>query len=135
MDNPDRLLAIINHVQLPAVQVTVTTKEQDKKLTGLMGEEIVIAQHLPNYEGWKVGQKPAVKMLAGWMHFVLYRQVTGSTAGQDNCAKKFGCGATPFKRIIMGKWQECSKRKEEPKGKSEAKKTRSLERLKDIGEH
>ena len=27
LDNPDRLLAIINHVQLPAVQVTVTTKE------------------------------------------------------------------------------------------------------------
>ena len=34
LDNPDRLLAIINHVQLPAVQVTVTTKEQDKKQAG-----------------------------------------------------------------------------------------------------
>ena len=34
LDNPDRLVAIINHVQLPAVQVTVTTKEQDKKQAG-----------------------------------------------------------------------------------------------------
>ena len=36
LDNPDRLLTIINHVQLPAVQVTVTTKEQDKKLAGIV---------------------------------------------------------------------------------------------------
>ena len=35
LDNPDRLLAIINHVQLPAVQVMVTTKEQDKRQAGL----------------------------------------------------------------------------------------------------
>ena len=30
LNNPDRLLAIIKHVQLPAVQVTVTTKEQTR---------------------------------------------------------------------------------------------------------
>ena len=61
LDNPDRLLAIINHVQLPAVQVTVTTKEQDKKQAGLSGEEMVITQHLPNVEGWKVGHQTGVK--------------------------------------------------------------------------
>ena len=55
LDNPNRLLAIINHVQLPAVQVTVTTKEQDKRQAGLSGEEMVILQHLPDVEGWKVG--------------------------------------------------------------------------------
>ena len=55
LDNPDRLLAIINHVQLPAVQVTVTTKEQDKRQAGLSGEEMVIIQHLPDAECWKVG--------------------------------------------------------------------------------
>ena len=31
LNDSDRLLAIINHVQLPAVQVTVTTKGQEKK--------------------------------------------------------------------------------------------------------
>ena len=55
LNNPDRLLAIINHVQLPAVQVTVTTKEQDKKQAGLSGEEMVILEHLPDAERWKVG--------------------------------------------------------------------------------
>ena len=103
LNNPNRLLAIINHVQLPAVQVTVTTKEQDRKLAGMTGEKIVIAQHLPNFEGWKVGKKPAVKMLAGWLYFVLYTWVTGSTACQDKWARNFGCGATPFKCIVTGK--------------------------------
>ena len=30
IDNPDVFLSIINHVQLPSIQMTVTTKEQDK---------------------------------------------------------------------------------------------------------
>ena len=113
LDNPDRLLAIINHVQLPAVQVTVTTKEQDKKQAGLSGEEMVILEHLPNAEAWKVGRPPNERMMAAWLYFVLYKQVTGSTAGQDKCADKFGCSVTQFKRMVTGKWQEGGKRKEE----------------------
>ena len=132
LDNPDRLLAIINHVQLPAVQVTVTTKEQDKKQAGLSGEEMVITQHLPNVEGWKLGHQTGVKMMAGWLYFVLYKQVTGSTAGQDKCAKKFGCSTTQVKRMITGKWQEGGKRKEETKGVSEAKKVRKSKRLEEL---
>ena len=72
LDNPDRLLTIINHVQLPVVQVTVTTKEQDKRQAGLSGEEMVIIQHLPNAEGWKVGRQPGERMMAAWLYFVLY---------------------------------------------------------------
>ena len=132
LDNPDRLLAIINHIQLPAVQVTVTTKEQDKKQVGLSGEEMVIMQHLPNMEGWKVGHQTGIKMMAGWLYFVLYKQVTGSTAGQDKCAKKFGCSTTQFKRMITGKWQEGGKRKEETKGMSKAKKARKSKRLEEL---
>ena len=55
LDNPDRLLAIINHVQLPAVQVTVTTREQDKKQAGVSGEEMVILEHLPEAENLESG--------------------------------------------------------------------------------
>ena len=79
LDYPDRLLAIINHVQLPAVQVMVTTKEQDRKQAGLSGEEMVIIEHLPDAEVWKVGRQPGERMMAGWLYFVLYKQVTGST--------------------------------------------------------
>ena len=61
LDNPDRLLAIINHVQLPAVQVTVTTREQEKKQAGMSGEEMVIMEHLPEADPWKLGRKPNEK--------------------------------------------------------------------------
>ena len=134
LDDPDKLLAIINHVQLPAIQVTVTTKEQDKKQVGLSGEEMVITQHLPNVDSWKVGHQTGVKMMAGWLYFVLYKQVTGSTAGQDKCAEKFHCSTTQFKRLITGKWQEGGKRKEETKSVSEAKKKRKSKRLEEIAE-
>ena len=132
LDNPDRLLAIINHVQLPAVQVTVTTKKQDKRQAGLSGEEMVIIQHLPDTEGWKVGQQPGERMMAGWLYFVLYKQVTGSTAGQDKCAEKFGCSTTQFKRMITGKWQDGGKRKEETKSISSEAKKRKSKRLEDL---
>ena len=112
----------------------MTTKEQDKKQTGLSGKEMVITQHLPNVENWKVGHQAGLKMMAGWLYFVLYRQVTGSTAGQDKCAEKFGCSTTQFKGLITGKWQEGGKRKEETKGASKAKKARKLKRLEELAE-
>ena len=132
LDNPDRLLAIIKHVQLPAVQVTVTTKEQDKKQAGLSGEEMVILEHLPDAEGWKVGRQPGERMMAAWLYFVLYKQVTGSTAGQDKCAEKFGCSVTQFKRMVTGKWQEGGKRKEETKSTSSVAKKRKSKRLEEL---
>ena len=132
LDDPNRLLAIINHVQLPAVQVMVTTKEQDKKQAGLSGEEMVIAVHLPDAEGWKVGRPPNERMMAAWLYFVLYKQVTGSTAGQDKCAEKFGCSTTQFKRMITGKWQEGGKRKEDTKSVSSEAKKRKSKRLEEI---
>ena len=129
LDNPDRLLAIINHVQLPAVQVTVTTREQDKKQAGVSGEEMVILEHLPEAETWKVGRAHSERMMAAWLYFVLHKQVTGSTAGQDRCADKFGCSVTQFKRMVTGKWQEGGKRKEEPKSTSKATRKRKSERI------
>ena len=70
----------------------VTTKEQDKWTAGMTGEEIMVTSHLLNPDEMKVGGKPGVKMLAGMVYFILYKQVTGSTAGQEKCADKFGCG-------------------------------------------
>ena len=125
-------MAIIKHVQLPAVQVTVTTREQDKKQAGLSGEEIVILEHLPEAEGWKVGQPSGERMMAAWLYFVLYKQVTGSTAGQDKCADKFGCSVTQFKRMVTGKWQEGGKRKEETKSTSSVARKRKLKRLEEL---
>ena len=129
LDNPDRLLAIINHVQLPAVQVTVTTREQDKKQAGVTGEEMVIMEHLPEAEHWKVGRKPSERMMAAWLYFILHKQVTGSTVGQDRCADKFGCSVTQFKRMVTGKWQEGGKPKKGTASTSKVTKKRKSERL------
>ena len=129
LDNPDRLLAIINHVQLPAVQVTVTTREQDKKQAGVSGEEMVIMEHLPEAEPWKVGRKPSERMMAAWLYFILHKQVTGSTAGQDKCADKFGCSVTQFKRMVTGKWQEGGKPKKDTTGTGRITRRRKAEML------
>ena len=129
LDNPDRLLAIINHVQLPAVQVTVTTREQEKKQAGVSGEEMVIMEHLPKADPWKLGRKPNVKMMAAWLYFILYKQVTGSTAGQDKCADKFSCSVTQFKRMVTGKWQEGGKPKKDTTGTGRVTRKRKSERL------
>ena len=129
LDDPDRLLSIINHVQLPAVQVTVTTREQDKKQAGVSGEEMVILEHLPKAENWKVGRKPSERMMAAWLYFILHKQVTGSTAGQDKCADKFGCSVTQFKRMVTGKWQEGGKGKKDTASTSKVTRKRKSERL------
>ena len=132
LDNPNRLLAIINHVQLPAVQVTVTTREQDKKQAGVTGDEMVIMTHLPEAEHWKVGRKPSERMMAAWLYFILHKQVTGSTAGQDRCADKFGCSVTQFKRMVTGKWQEGGKPKKGRASTSKVTKKRKSERLEQL---
>ena len=129
LNDPDRLLAIINHVQLPAVQVTVTTREQDKKQAGVSGEQMVILEHLPEAEGWKVGRPHSERMMAAWLYFILHKQVTGSTAVQDKCADKFGCSVTQFKRMVTGKWQEGGKGKKETASTSIATRKRKSERL------
>ena len=109
--------------------MTVTTKEQDKKQAGLSSEEMVIAVHLPKAEGWKVGRPTNERMMAAWLYFILYKQVTGTIAGQDKCAEKFGCSITQFKRMVTGKWQEGGRRKGETKSSSSEAQKRKSERL------
>ena len=110
--DPKLFLSIINHVQLPAVQVHVYTDAQEKQAGGsLTMEQCIIQSHLPEAQELPVGCKARARRVAGMMHFFLYKQVTGRTAGQQKCAEKFKCGLTPFKHIITGKWQEGSKGK------------------------
>ena len=116
------------------MQVTVTTREWDKKQAGLSGEEMVILEHLPDAENWAVGRQAGERMMAAWLYFVLHKQVTGSTAGQDKCAEKFGCSTTQFKRLITGKWQEGGKRKDDTKNVSSESRKRRSKRLKDLAQ-
>ena len=129
LNDPDKLLAIINHVQLPAVQVTVTTREQEKRQAGVSGEQMVVLEHLPDAEGWKMGRPDKERMVAAWVYFILHKQVTGSTAVQDKCAVNFGCSVTQFKRMVTGKWQESGKGKKETTSTSIETRKRKAERL------
>ena len=110
----------------------MTTREQDKRQVGVSGKEMVILEHLPEAENWKVGWVHSERLMAAWLYFVLHKQVTGSMAGQDKCADKFGCSVTQFKRMITGKWQEGGKRKEDPKSTSKVTRKRKLERIKKL---
>ena len=132
LGSSDKLLQIINHVQLPAVQVTVTTKEQEKKQAGLSGQEMVINAHLPESEGWKTGRATNERLMAAWLYFILYRQVTGTSAGQDRCADRFSCSHTQFKRLLTGKWQEGGRRKGDTTttGVAQKRKSERLQTLK-----
>ena len=134
LNDSDKLLAIVKHVQLPAVQVTVTTRERDRKQAGLSGKEMVILEHLPDAENWAVGRPAGERMMAAWLYFVLHKQVTGSTVGQDKCAEKFGCSTTQFKRMVTGKWQENGKRKDDTKSVSRETKKRRSDRLKELAQ-
>ena len=44
-------------------------------------------------------------MMATYIYFVLYEQITGIRASQTGCATNFRCQTTPFKRLITGKKQ------------------------------
>ena len=112
----------------------MTTRERDRKQAGLSGEEMVILEHLPDAENWAVGRPAGERMMATWLYFVLHKQVTGSTVGQDKCAEKFGCSTTQFKRMVTGKWQESGKRKDDTKSVSRETKKRRSDRLKELAQ-
>ena len=44
-------------------------------------------------------------MMAAYIYFILYEQITGIRASQTGCATNFRCPMTPFKRLITGKKQ------------------------------
>ena len=44
-------------------------------------------------------------MMAAYIYFILYEQITGLRPSQTGCATEFRCKTTPFKRLITGKKQ------------------------------
>ena len=93
------------------------------------GEQMVVLEHLPDAEGWRMGRPDKERLVAAWVYFVLHRQVTGSTAVQDKCAVNFGCSVTQFKRMVTGKWQESGKGKKETTSTNIETRKRKAERL------
>ena len=44
-------------------------------------------------------------MMAAYIYFVLYEQITSLKPSQTGCATEFRCQTMPFKRLITGKKQ------------------------------
>ena len=98
-------LSVIQQVQLPAVQVQVRMVEEMEKLEGKTYRELTLSQHLPNFRAIYPNTTEQTRMMAAYIYFVLYEQITGLKPSQTGCATEFRCGTTPFKRLITGKKQ------------------------------
>ena len=112
-------LDIIQQVQLPAVQVQVRMVEELEKLEGKMYRELTLLCHLPNFRRIYPNVTEQTRMMAAYIYFVLYEQITSLKASQTGCATKFRCQTMPFKRLVTGKRQAGRPgRSSEVKGKS-----------------
>ena len=98
-------LDIIRQIQLPAVQVSVRTIEEEEQLKNMMYRDVTLHTHLPDFRRLNPNATEQTRTLAAFMYFVLYEQITGLQASQTGCATKFRCQTTPFKRLVTGKKQ------------------------------
>ena len=98
-------LDIIRQMQLPAVQVSVRTVEEEEQLKNMMYRDVTLRTHLLDFRRLNPNATEQTRTLAAFMYFVLYEQITGLQALQTGCATKFRCQTTPFKRLVTGKKQ------------------------------
>ena len=98
-------LDIIKQVQLPSVKVQVRTVEEMEKIEGKTYRELTLMCHLPNFKRINPNAKEPPRMMAAYIYFILYEQITGTRASQTGCATDFRCQTMPFKRLVTGKKQ------------------------------
>ena len=123
-------LDIIKQVQLPLVKVQVRTVEEMEKIEGKTYRELTLMCHLPNFKRINPNAKEQTRMMAAYIYFVLYEQITGTRASQTGCATNFRCQTMPFKRLVTGKKQPGGPgRSSEARGGS----SRSLEEVAEMG--
>ena len=98
-------LDIIQQVQLPSVQVQVRTVEEMEKMEGKTYRELMLMCHLPNFKRIYPNTTEQTRMMAVYIYFVLYEQITSTRASQTGCATDLRCPTNPLKRLVTGKKQ------------------------------
>ena len=98
-------LDTIKQVQLPSVKVQVRTVEETEKMEGKTYRELTLMCHLPNFKRIYPNATEQTRMMAAYIYYVLYKQITGTRASQTGCATDFRCLTMPFKRLVTGKKQ------------------------------
>ena len=79
-------LDIIKQVQLPSVKVQVRTVEEMEKIEGKTYRELTLMCHLPNFKRINPNAKEQTRMMAAYIYFILYEQITSTRASQTGCA-------------------------------------------------
>ena len=101
------------------MQVQVRTVEELEKLEGKTYRECTLLCHLPNFRMIYPNATEQTRMMAAYIYFILYEQITGLKASQTGCATEFRCQTMPFKRLVTGKRQPSGPgRLSDVKGKS-----------------
>ena len=85
-----------------------------------------MSQHLPDAKKIYSNATDQTRMMAAFMYFVLYEQITGLKASQTGCSRDFKCQGTQFKRLVTGKRQ--------PGGPGRSSKQRSKRTLEEVAE-
>ena len=119
-------LDIIRQMQLPAVQVSIRTVEEEEQLKNMTYRDVTLRTHLPDFRRLNPNATEQTRTLAAFMYFVLYQQITGLQASQMGCATEFRCQTTPFKRLVTGKKQ--------PGGPGRGQATKSTRSLEEVAE-
>ena len=96
-------LSIIQQVRLPSVQIHVRTVEEIEWLEGKAYRELTMSQHFPDAKKIYSNATDQTRMMAAFMYFVLYEQITGLKASQTGCSRDFQCQGTQFKRLVTEK--------------------------------
>ena len=119
-------LSIIQQVELPSVQIHVRTVEEIEQLEGKTYWELTMSQHLPDTKKIYSNATDQTRMMAAFMYFVLYEQITSLKASQTGCSRDFQCQGTLFKRLVTGKKQ--------PGGPGRSSEQRSKRTLEEVAE-
>ena len=98
--------------------------EEIEQLEGKTYRELTMSQHLRDAKKIYSNATDQTRMMAAFMYFVLYEQITGLRASQTSCSRDFQCQGTPFKRLVTGKKQ--------PGGPGRSSKQRSKRTLEEV---
>ena len=121
IDNKEIFLDIIRQVQLPVVQVTIRTREEEETLEGKTYWELTLSRHLPNYKTIHPSTNKQYRTMAAFIYFVLHEQITGKQKSQTGYSLEFRCQTTPFKCLVTGKKQPGGPGRSGEAGKSSRK--------------
>ena len=96
--------------------------EEIEQLEGKTYRELTMSQHLPDTKKIYSNATDQTRMMAAFMYFVLYEQITGLKASQTGCSRDFQCQGT----LVTGKKQ--------PGGPGRSGKQKSKRMLEEVAE-